>query len=140
VATRYKPRNALALVLYLVPAMAAAQYAGADGQLSGLLTGNAWCSFTYNARSGASAQERVVFTRDGQFVQQRGGETYSSGRSGTVAGQSRGGTRGQWRVNGGALHLSEDGANWASLPVQVTRNSSGSFIIKADGKEFMQCR
>lgn len=111
---------------------------GSD-QLSQFLTRNAWCGFTYNQRTGTSTRERVVFHGDGVVVQQSGAETYTSGRSGTVAGQYGGGKQGRWKVENGQLQLSEDGLNWAPQALQVTQNSNGYPIIKSGGKEYMVC-
>lgn len=132
-------RIALAFAFALATA-APALAQGTGGSLAQLLTSSPWCSFTYNQRTGTSRQERVAFARDGTFVQTSGAETYSSGRSGTVAGQHSGGSRGFWRVQGSVLHLSEDRVNWEPQPLAVTRNSAGYPIIKSEGKEFMQCR
>jgi hypothetical protein len=110
-----------------------------DAQLTQLLTSSAWCAFSYNQRSGASSKERFVFGRDGMYLQQTGGETYSSGYGGTYAGQSGGGRRGRWRVQGGGLQLSQDGFNWQPQPLQVARNSNGYPIINSGGKEYTQC-
>lgn len=118
----------------------AAPASGTDGQLTQLLTRTPWCSFAYNQRSGTTSRERVVFGRDGLVTQSSGTETYSSGSAGTVAGQYGGGNQGRWKVAGGMLHLSQDGANWAPQPLQVTQNSNGYPIIKSGGKEYMQCR
>ena len=115
------------------------QAAAPNDELSQFLTRNAWCGFTYNQRSGTSTRERVVFQGNGLVLQQSGAETYSSGRSGTVAGQYGGGKQGRWKVENGLLHLSEDGFNWAPQQLQVTRNSNGSPIIKSGGKEYMVC-
>jgi hypothetical protein len=111
-----------------------------DQEAVQFLTANPWCSFTYNQRSGTSTRERVVFGRDGTVTQQGGAETYSSGRSGTVAGQHTSGNQGRWRVQGGNLELSADGTNWTPQPLQVTRNSNGYPIIKSGGKEYMVCQ
>jgi len=110
-----------------------------DAQISQFLSGNAWCAFSYNKTSGASHKERVVFRRDGVVVQTTGGETYSSGAAGTVAGQSWGGNQARWRARNAQLELSRDGVNWAVQPLNVTRNSNGYPIINANGKEYMQC-
>lgn len=113
--------------------------AGGDGQLAQLLTGSAWCGFTYNQHTGTSRRERVVFGADGRLTQTTGADTYTSGRHGSVAGQHGGGRQGRWKVQGHVLHLSEDGFNWAPQALQVTRNSNGYPIIKSGGKEYMQC-
>jgi hypothetical protein len=118
---------------------AAAPKAAGNDQLSQLLTRNAWCGFTYNQRTGTSTRERVVFHGNGMVEQQSGAETYSSGRSGTVAGQYGGGKQGRWKVDNGLLHLSEDGFNWTPQQLQVTQNSNGYPILKSGGKEYMVC-
>ena len=121
------------------PGQAQAQ-AGQDGQISAFLMGNAWCGFTYNKTTGASRSERVVFHPNGVIAQGSNAETYSSGAGGTVAGQSRGGNQGRWKVQNSMLLLSQDGMNWEPQQVQVTRNSNGSPILKSGGKEYMVCR
>jgi len=121
------------------PGQAQAQ-AGQDGQISAFLMGNAWCGFTYNKTTGASRSERVVFHPNGVIAQGSNAETYSSGAGGTVAGQSRGGNQGRWKVQNSMLLLSQDGVNWEPQQVQVTRNSNGSPILKSGGKEYMVCR
>ena len=114
--------------------------AGQDGQISAFLMGNAWCGFTYNKTTGASRSERVVFHGNGMITQGTNAESYSSGYGGSVAGQSRGGNQGRWKVQNSMLLLSQDGMNWEPQQVQVTRNSNGSPILKSGGKEYMVCR
>jgi hypothetical protein len=113
---------------------------GTDAQLSQFLTRNAWSGFTFNQRSGTSSTERIVFNGNGTVTQSSGRETYSSGPSGSVAGQYSGGQQARWRVTDGALHLSQDGVNWQPQPLQITQNSNGSPIVKSGGKEYMVCR
>jgi len=113
---------------------------GMDGQLTALLTRNAWCGFTYNKNSGTSTSERVVFMPNGLVTQSSGAQTYNSGPAGSVAGQSANAKQGRWKVADGLLHLSQDGVNWAPQQLQVTQNSNGSPIIKSGGKEYMVCR
>lgn len=113
--------------------------AGIDGQLTQLLTRNAWCGFTSNQRTGTSTRERVVFHGNGTVMQSSGAETYNSGPAGSVAGQSGNANQGRWKVANGALHLSQDGMNWTPQPLQVTQSSSGYPILKSGGKEYMQC-
>jgi len=122
------------------PAAAAPPAGGQDAQVSEFLTRNAWCGFTYNQRTGASSTERIVFASNGIVTQRSGSETYSSGPSGTVAGQHSGGQQARWKVTGGMLHLSQDGVNWQPQPLQITQNSNGSPIVKSGGKEYMVCR
>ncbi|MFI5208322.1 MAG: hypothetical protein ACHQX4_09915, partial [Gemmatimonadales bacterium] len=110
-----------------------------DRELGQLLLSSRWCAFSYSQTSGASHTERVQFFPNGTVSQNTGGETYSSGRNGTVAGQSRGGMSGMWRIQGGMLVLSQDGQTWTPQPIQVTRNSSGYPIVHSGGKEYSQC-
>jgi len=113
---------------------------GAGDPLATLLTSSAWCGFTYNKQTGTSTTERVVFHGNGSVARTTGAETYNSGAAGSVAGQYGNGEEGRWRVVNGTLQVSEDGMNWAPLPLQITRNSNGAPIIKADGREYAQCR
>ena len=112
---------------------------GMDGQLSALLSRNAWCGFTYNQHTGTSTSERVVFAANGLVSRSSGAQTYNSGAAGSVAGQYGNAERGRWKVANGMLHLSQDGTNWAPQPLQVTQNSNGAPIINSGGKEYMQC-
>ena len=112
---------------------------GKDGEISQFLTRNAWCGFTYNQHTGTSTTERVVFYGNGTVARSSGAQTYNSGAAGSVAGQYGSGNQGRWKVADGMLHLSPDGTNWTPQPLQVTQNSSGSPIIKSNGKEYMVC-
>ncbi|HEY3076219.1 MAG TPA: hypothetical protein VGJ74_13685, partial [Burkholderiales bacterium] len=82
---------------------------GVDGQLTQLLTRNAWCGFTYNQRSGTSTRERVVFNGNGTVMRNSGSETYNSGPAGSVAGQYGSANQARWKVADGMLHFSQDG-------------------------------
>jgi hypothetical protein len=113
--------------------------AGVDGQLTQLLTRNAWCGFTYNQRTGTSTRERVVFNGNGTVMRNSGSETYNSGPAGSVAGQYSNANQARWKVAEGMLHFSQDGMNWTPQQLQVTQNSNGYPIIKSGGKEYMQC-
>jgi hypothetical protein len=113
---------------------------GADRQIREFLTANAWCSFSFNQRSGASSRSRIVFHGNGTVVQSSNRETYSSGPAGSVAGQYGGGDQGYWKVTNGMLHMSRDNVSWQPMPLEVTRNSNGSPIVKSGGVEYMVCR
>jgi hypothetical protein len=121
-------------------APARTETASGGDQLSQLLISSPWCSFTYNQTTGSSRSERVVFHPNGVVASGSNAESYSSGPSGSVAGQTRGGGQGRWRVQSGMLHLSQDGTTWEPQNLQVTRNSSGYPIIKSGKKEYLQCR
>jgi len=112
---------------------------GVDGQLTALLTRNAWCGFTYNQHTGTSTTERVVFHGNGTLARSSGAQTYNSGPAGSVAGQSGNASQARWKVADGMLHLSQDGMNWSPQALQVTQNSNGYPIVKSGGKEYMQC-
>jgi len=110
-----------------------------DQQLAQLILGSRWCHFTYNQRTGTSYKETVSLSKDGILTVSNGTDTYSSGYAGTVAGSYQGGKRYYWRIQGGLLHLSQDGATWAPQPGSLQLNSAGQPIIKSDGKEYSRC-
>lgn len=122
------------------PAAPPAAASGQDGQIRQFLMANAWCSFSFNQRSGTSSSSRIVFREDGTVTQSSNRETYNSGPAGSVAGQYGGGDQGYWKVMEGQLHMSRDNVNWQPTPLQVTRNSNGSPIVKSGGVEYMVCR
>ena len=115
-----------------------------DQQIAQLLLRSAWCSSSYRAvpgssSSGRSSTERIVFAPDGTGFRRTGGESYSSGASGSVAGQRSGGEPFRWQLRGGALNVSSDGLAWESIPLAISQNSSGWPIVKASGKEYSMC-
>ena len=115
-----------------------------DQQIAQLLLSSPWCYFNYTSVPGSSSSgrtntERVVFQRDGTGVQSTGGESYYSNPYGSSAGQATGGQGFQWRVQGGMLVISGDGAQWQQIPLQITRNSNGYPIVTAGGKEYATC-
>jgi hypothetical protein len=112
---------------------------GQDGQIAQLLLSGAWCYFSYSQTSGTSHTERVVFRGDGSGVQSTGGETYNSGPNGSVAGQSQGGQQFRWRVQSGMLVVTGQDGQSSQVPLQVARNSNGSPIVTAGGKEYARC-
>jgi hypothetical protein len=110
-----------------------------DQQIAQLLMANRWCSFSYNQTSGRTSTEQVQFNRDGTATRGARSETQSSNPNGSYYGNSQGGDRGYWRIQGGQLMLSHDGQQWAPQPLQVTRNSNGYPILNSGGKEYSQC-
>ena len=110
-----------------------------DRQIAQLLERSAWCYMSYSQSSGTSRTERVVFRADGSGAQSSGGETYNSGANGSVAGQSQGAQPFRWRVQGGNLLVTIDGAQWDTQPLNITQNSSGYPIVTARGKEYAMC-
>lgn len=116
-----------------------------DQQARQLLTSSAWCSFSYRSTggggSGVSSSSRVVFRPDGTMVMSSGGESYSTGYAGSVAGQSSGGSVMRWRVENLRLLVdSNDGLGFQDIGLQAYQNSSGYPVLKAQGKEYSQCR
>jgi hypothetical protein len=112
-----------------------------DQQARQLLTGNAWCSFTYNKVSGASSTSRVVFRPDGVLTMNSGHETYSSGYGGTYAGQSNNAGSMLWKVENLRLYVDQrDGSGFRDVGLDAIRNSSGAVIPRATGREYMTCR
>lgn len=118
---------------------AAAGPAAAGGMSNELLLSSAWCTFTYNKISGTSRSKRVTFSPNGMWSMGGRAESYSSGRSGSVAGQTDSGGGGQWRVQNGELFMSE-GGQLEHVQTVLKRNNNGYPIIVADGVEYSQCR
>ena len=111
-----------------------------DAQARQLLTGNAWCSMTYNQVSGTSTTRKVIFRPDGVMLVSGGGETYSSGAGGTYAGQSNTSSAMRWRVENLQLFVDQGaGAGFQDVGVAATRNPNGSVILKSLGREYMMC-
>ena len=110
-----------------------------DQQIAQLMLRSPWCSFSYNQTTGTTNTERVVYQPDGTGYISSGAETYNSGRSGTVAGQHQGGTPFRWRLQNGVLLATTDGIQWGQFPLQITANSNGYPIVRADGKEYTMC-
>lgn len=120
----------------------AATAKGGTDQLSQLLLSSAWCSFKYNQYSGTSNTTRYQFFSNGTYSNSARGETYNSGRYGTVAGQHDSGGSGRWAVRNGLLYVSSQPEQPDLQParVTVTRNSSGYPILNADGVEYSMCQ
>jgi hypothetical protein len=111
-----------------------------DEEARRLLMSSAWCSFTYNQRSGASSTKRVVFRGDGVLAVGSGGETYSSGYGGTYAGQSSGNQSMRWQLRNQRLYVDDgEGGGFQDVGLSAQRNSSGYIILRADGREYSQC-
>jgi hypothetical protein len=111
-----------------------------DAQARQLLTSSAWCSFTYNKVSGTSTTRKVVFRPDGMMTINGGAETYSSGHGGTVAGQSRSQGAMRWKMENLRLYVDQGGGSgFQDVGLDATRNSSGSIILHADGREYAMC-
>lgn len=123
------------------PKAAAPAKAGKD-ELSQFLLKNAWCSMSFNVKSGYSSKSRAQFFQDGTFSMASQGEGYSSGYGGTMASQSNTGDGGEWKVVSGKLMIknADTGNQWVQQALEITRNSNGSPIIKSGGKEYMVCQ
>ena len=133
------------------PARGGLGLVGATGvqekQIAQLLVSSAWCTMSYSSGStysggsyGRSSTERVVFAADGMGTTTAGGENANSGAGGTVASQGSSGQRFMWRIEGMNLVLSQDGAQWSPVPLQIYDNGSGAPIVKSQGKEYSRCR
>lgn len=117
-----------------------------DQQLSQLLLSTAWCTFSFSGgstytggSSGRTSRTRTVFSPNGTVQQTSGSESTNSGAAGSVYGSSTGGTTARWRVQNGVLSVSGDGVQWKPVQLEVTYNSNGAPILKADGVEYMRC-
>lgn len=89
-----------------------------SSKLGEALTQNAWCSFAYTI-SGKLGKERLEFMRNG-----------------TV---SDAGRPARWRVQNETLEFSRDGVSWKPEPLRLALSSSGSPVLRAQGKEYVQC-
>lgn len=114
---------------------------GVDAQLRQLLTSSAWCSFSYSQYSGSTSTTRFVFGSDGSFSMGGQNESYNSGDYGSVAGQSNSSGGGQWKIQNTRLYISsaDTGYQFVDVNADLSYNSSGYPIIKANGTEFSQC-
>ncbi|MES2260408.1 MAG: hypothetical protein V4724_17945 [Pseudomonadota bacterium] len=112
-----------------------------DTQSREVLMSTAWCSFTYSKVSGTSTTRRVVFRRDGTLTVAGGAETYSSGYGGTVSGQSSNASTMRWSFQNQRLYIDQGaGQGMQDVGLTATRNSNGSIILHADGREYSMCR
>jgi hypothetical protein len=112
-----------------------------DAQYRQILMSSAWCSFTYNKISGTSTTRRVVLRPDGIMTVNGGAESYSSGAGGTYAGQSNNSSNMRWKYEGLRLYLDDgSGAGFQDVGLTASRNSNGSIILMAAGREYAMCR
>ena len=130
------------VVFCAVSGLAGAQTASQqNAQIRQVLMANAWCSFSYNKISGASHTRRVVFQADGTVITTGGGETYSSGKAGSVYGQSSSRQVARWKVQQLRVYADPmDGSGFQDLEVTASRNSNGYLILKSDGREYSMCK
>ncbi|MBI4409606.1 MAG: hypothetical protein HY561_07845, partial [Gemmatimonadetes bacterium] len=128
------------------PGAGGARPSGQDAQLAQLFLSSAWCSFGFQGGNtpggpsyGTTSTARVVFSQDGTVSVGSNRESVSSNPYGTAFGTGAGGQVFRWKVEKGALLLSQDGAQWTPVNIQVNYNSNGYPIVVADGTEYMQC-
>jgi hypothetical protein len=130
-------------------APAAAQPAAGpqDQELTHLFLSTAWCTFSYaGARTysggvgGRTTSARVAFSPDGLMQQTSNSERSNVDAQGNVWSTNSGRQTYRWRVQKGALMLSPDGVQWETVRIEVTQNSNGSPIVKADGVEYYRCQ
>lgn len=113
----------------------------ADREAKQVLTGTAWCSFTYNKVSGTSTTRKVVFRPDGVMSVNGGAETYSSGYGGTYAGQSNRATAMRWKLENLRMYVDQgDGGGFQDIGLTATKNSNGYVILHAGGHEYSMCK
>jgi hypothetical protein len=112
-----------------------------DAQARQVLTGTAWCSFTYNKVSGTTTTRRVVFRPDGVMTINGGAESYSSGYGGTYASQSSSAGTMLWKVENLRLLIDQrNGTGFLDIGLTTSKNSNGSLILHADGREYAMCK
>lgn len=108
------PQKATLLRLARVPVKTAQ-----NSELRQALTNNAWCSFAYTI-SGNQSKERLVFSQNGIVTQSPGKQA-------------------RWRVQNETLEFSRDGLSWSPEPLRLALSSSGSPVLKAHDREYVQC-
>ena len=118
-----------------------------DQQLTRLFLSTAWCTFSYSGSrtytggvGGRSTSGRVVFSADGIMQQSSSSERSNVDAQGNVWSANSGRETYRWRVQNGSLLLSPNGVQWQTVRIEVTQNSNGSPIIKADGVEYYRCQ
>jgi len=109
-----------------------------DAQARAVLTGSAWCSFTYNKTSGTSTTRKAVFRTDGVLLLNDGAETYSSGYGGVAAGQSSSAGALRWKLENLRVYV-DQGGGFQDIGLTATKNSNGYVILKAEGREYSVC-
>ena len=112
-----------------------------DAQARQLLTSTGWCSFSYNKNSGVTAKRKVYFLPDGVMTINSGSELYSSGQAGTYASQSANAGAMRWKFENLRLLIDQgQGGGYEDVGLTATRNSNGSIILHADGREYAMCK
>lgn len=141
-ASRAKPQPELADSAPVRPqpqAQPQPQAAGND-QLSRLLLSSNWCWLRYS--NGNSYTQKVHFNPNGTWQDFSESDIYANNTYAGTTAQATGNRTngGQWAVKGGQLYLSSpEEPQLAPVPLTITRNSNGSPIINADGREYSMC-
>jgi hypothetical protein len=112
----------------------------AGGISNDLLLSSAWCSFSYNAKTGYSSSSRVQLRPDGTYSTGGQNEGYSSGFGGTYASQNNSSGGGRWKIVKGQLYMSEGNGNLAPVQTSIKRNSNGNVFLVTNGVEYSQCK
>ncbi len=106
-----------------------------------LLTSTGWCSFSYNKNSGVTAKRKVYFLLDGVMTINSGSELYSSGNAGTYSSQSDNSGAMRWKFENLRVLIDQgQGGGYEDVGLTATRNSNGSIILHADGREYAMCK
>ena len=130
-------RKAVAFALLLSAMHVSAQ--GTADPLARLLLSGPWCSFSYNKTTGYSKTTRVQFSTNGTYTLGGRSEGYSSGAGGTFGSQSDNTAAGRWQVQNSQLLMTEGDGPFELIETEVTHNSSGNPVIRADGVEYTRC-
>ena len=99
-----------------------------DAQVRAVLTGSAWCSFTYNQLSGTSTTRKVVFRTDGVLLMTDGAETYSSGYGGVAAGQSGSSGALRWKLENLRVYI-DQGGGFQDIRYRIPKWPGGGALI-----------
>jgi len=126
-------------------------YAEQDRQLSRLLVGSAWCSFSYSGGSlySRTSSSRIPFFPNGTYRYSSRSEGNFAGRTGDgynrpdgsfYSSQNDAASDGRWEVRYGRLYISEGSGPLEEVGLKVTSNSNGYPILMSEGKEYNQCK
>lgn len=103
------------------------------------IVNEAWMKLISHA-SGNTYTQKVHFSPNGTWQDFSESDIYVSNSIGTAEATNNRAAGGQWAVRNGQLWLSsQDSPQLQPVPLSITRNSNGSPIITADGREYSMC-
>ena len=100
-----------------------------------LLTGSAWCSYTYDKIKATSATRKLVFMPDGVLKINEASETFGAARSG---GQSNTARAALWKMKRKRVYA-DHGAGYRDTGLSVSPKPGGSTVLRLEGREYSKC-